>query len=75
MLDFIFELFLTQLSVTGEKFTSVLKRISKVVADGATELRVRCLEALAHLLTLPVSVFQCVFSQDLCSDGGFFAVR
>lgn len=72
MLDFVSELFLTQPSVTGEKFTSVLKRMSKVAADGATELRVRCLEALAQLLTLPVSVCLCVFSQDLCSDEGFF---
>uniref|UniRef100_A0A8C1CFC4 26S proteasome non-ATPase regulatory subunit 5 n=1 Tax=Cyprinus carpio carpio TaxID=630221 RepID=A0A8C1CFC4_CYPCA len=65
------------LQKTGEKFTSVLKRISKVVADGATELRVRCLEALAHLLTLPVeqqtddllllteSWFNCLSSQPM----------
>ncbi|TRY95029.1 hypothetical protein DNTS_004673 [Danionella cerebrum] len=39
---------------TGEKFLSVLKQMSAVVSDGATELRVRCLEALAQLLTLPV---------------------
>ncbi|KAI2651603.1 26S proteasome non-ATPase regulatory subunit 5 [Labeo rohita] len=66
-----------QPSVTGEKFTSVLKRMSKVAADGATELRVRCLEALAQLLTLPVeqqtddllllteSWFNCLSSQPL----------
>ncbi|XP_056587330.1 26S proteasome non-ATPase regulatory subunit 5 [Triplophysa dalaica] len=39
---------------TGEKFVSVLKRISKFVRDEATELRVRCLDTLAHLFTLPV---------------------
>ncbi|RXN31008.1 26S proteasome non-ATPase regulatory subunit 5 [Labeo rohita] len=65
------------LQKTGEKFTSVLKRMSKVAADGATELRVRCLEALAQLLTLPVeqqtddllllteSWFNCLSSQPL----------
>ncbi|XP_016325617.1 26S proteasome non-ATPase regulatory subunit 5-like [Sinocyclocheilus anshuiensis] len=65
------------LQKTGEKFTSVLKRISKVAADGATELRVRCLEALAQLLTLPVeqqtddllllteSWFNCLSSQPM----------
>ncbi|TRY95028.1 hypothetical protein DNTS_004673 [Danionella cerebrum] len=37
-----------------QKFLSVLKQMSAVVSDGATELRVRCLEALAQLLTLPV---------------------
>ncbi|XP_051534216.1 26S proteasome non-ATPase regulatory subunit 5-like [Myxocyprinus asiaticus] len=39
---------------TGEKFTSVLKRINTVASEGANELRVRCLDALAQLLTLPV---------------------
>uniref|UniRef100_A0A673MBA6 26S proteasome non-ATPase regulatory subunit 5 n=1 Tax=Sinocyclocheilus rhinocerous TaxID=307959 RepID=A0A673MBA6_9TELE len=65
------------LQKTGEKFTSVLKRISKVAADGATELRVRCLEALAQLLMLPVeqqtddllllteSWFNCLSSQPM----------
>ncbi|KTF89800.1 hypothetical protein cypCar_00010795 [Cyprinus carpio] len=65
------------LQKTGEKFTSVLKRMSKVAADGATELRVRCLEALAQLLTLPVeqqtddllllteSWFNCLSSQPM----------
>lgn len=48
---------------------SVLKRMSKVAADGATDLRVRCLEALAQLLTLPVSVSLC-FSEELCSVDG-----
>nr|XP_055035768.1 26S proteasome non-ATPase regulatory subunit 5 [Misgurnus anguillicaudatus] len=38
----------------GEKFTSVLKKISKITSDGETELRLRCLDALTHLLTLPV---------------------
>ncbi|XP_016128312.1 26S proteasome non-ATPase regulatory subunit 5-like [Sinocyclocheilus grahami] len=41
------------LQKTGEKLTSALKRMSKVAADGDTELRIRCLEALAQLLTLP----------------------
>ncbi|KAK9954998.1 hypothetical protein ABG768_014906 [Culter alburnus] len=62
---------------TGEKFTSVLKRISKAASDGATELRVRCLEALAQLLTLPAeqqtddllllteSWFNCLSSQPM----------
>ncbi|XP_077050451.1 26S proteasome non-ATPase regulatory subunit 5 [Siphateles boraxobius] len=62
---------------TGEKFTSVLKRISKVAFEGATELRVRCLEALAQLITLPVeqqtddllllteSWFNCLSSQPM----------
>ncbi|XP_051961246.1 26S proteasome non-ATPase regulatory subunit 5-like [Xyrauchen texanus] len=62
---------------TGEKFISVLKRISTVAFDGATELRVRCLDALAQLLTLPVeqqtddllmlteSWFNCLSSQPM----------
>ncbi|XP_030625111.1 26S proteasome non-ATPase regulatory subunit 5 isoform X2 [Chanos chanos] len=62
---------------TGEKFKSVLKRISQLARDGATELRVRSLEALALLLTLPVeqqtddllllteSWFSCLSSQPM----------
>ncbi|KTF89787.1 hypothetical protein cypCar_00032657 [Cyprinus carpio] len=59
------------LQKTGEKFTSVLKRISKVVADGATELRVRCLEALAHLLTLPAIGCQPWAQQLMMDTPGF----
>ncbi|XP_076836139.1 26S proteasome non-ATPase regulatory subunit 5 [Brachyhypopomus gauderio] len=39
---------------TGEKFQSVLKRMSQLARDGATELRARSLEAIAKLLSLPV---------------------
>ncbi|XP_072518734.1 26S proteasome non-ATPase regulatory subunit 5 [Salminus brasiliensis] len=39
---------------TGEQFRSVLKRMSLLATDEATELRVRSLEAIAQLLTLPV---------------------
>ncbi|XP_062867612.1 26S proteasome non-ATPase regulatory subunit 5 [Trichomycterus rosablanca] len=39
---------------TGEQFKAVLKRISQLAKDGATDLRARSLEALAQLLTLPV---------------------
>ncbi|XP_057674777.1 26S proteasome non-ATPase regulatory subunit 5 [Corythoichthys intestinalis] len=40
------------LQKTGEKFKSVLLRMSQLLSSGATELRVRCLEALSQLLTL-----------------------
>ncbi|XP_027008764.2 26S proteasome non-ATPase regulatory subunit 5 isoform X1 [Tachysurus fulvidraco] len=39
---------------TGEQFNKVLKQMSRLAKDGATELRVRSLEAIAQLLTLPV---------------------
>ncbi|XP_026886025.2 26S proteasome non-ATPase regulatory subunit 5 [Electrophorus electricus] len=39
---------------TGEKIQSVLKRMSQLARDGAIELRVRSLEAIAQLLSLPV---------------------
>ncbi|KAI5096359.1 26S proteasome non-ATPase regulatory subunit 5, partial [Silurus meridionalis] len=39
---------------TGEQFNTVVKRMSRLAQDGATELRVRSLEAIAQLLTLPV---------------------
>ncbi|KAL7844861.1 hypothetical protein SRHO_G00234000 [Serrasalmus rhombeus] len=39
---------------TGEKFKTALKRMSQLARDEATELRVRSLEAIAQLLTLPV---------------------
>ncbi|XP_053503918.1 26S proteasome non-ATPase regulatory subunit 5 [Ictalurus furcatus] len=39
---------------TGEQFTTVIKRMSRLAQDGATDLRVRSLEAIAQLLTLPV---------------------
>uniref|UniRef100_A0A8C1HFV5 26S proteasome non-ATPase regulatory subunit 5 n=1 Tax=Cyprinus carpio carpio TaxID=630221 RepID=A0A8C1HFV5_CYPCA len=59
------------LQKTGEKFTSVLKRMSKVAADGATELRVRCLEALAQLLTLPAIGCQSWAQQLMMDTPGF----
>ncbi|XP_077442488.1 26S proteasome non-ATPase regulatory subunit 5 [Vanacampus margaritifer] len=37
---------------TGDKFKSVMLRMSQLAIAGATELRVRCLEAISHLLTL-----------------------
>uniref|UniRef100_A0A8C8HAC9 26S proteasome non-ATPase regulatory subunit 5 n=1 Tax=Oncorhynchus tshawytscha TaxID=74940 RepID=A0A8C8HAC9_ONCTS len=40
------------LQKTGEKFNAVLKRMSKLASGGATELRVRCLEAISLLITL-----------------------
>ncbi|XP_067106810.1 26S proteasome non-ATPase regulatory subunit 5 [Osmerus mordax] len=40
------------LGKTGEKFKSVLLRMSQLASSGATELRVRCLEAISTLLTL-----------------------
>ncbi|TSK72009.1 26S proteasome non-ATPase regulatory subunit 5 [Bagarius yarrelli] len=39
---------------TGEQFNKVMKQMSQLARDGATELRVRTLEAIAQLLTLPV---------------------
>ncbi|XP_043085865.1 26S proteasome non-ATPase regulatory subunit 5 isoform X2 [Puntigrus tetrazona] len=65
------------LQKTGEKLRCVLKRVSEVSCDGATDLRVRCLEALAQLLSLPVeqqtddllllteSWFHCLSSQPM----------
>lgn len=41
------------LQKTGEKFQRVLKRMSQLARNAATELRVRCLEAITLLLTLP----------------------
>nr|XP_006640599.1 PREDICTED: 26S proteasome non-ATPase regulatory subunit 5 [Lepisosteus oculatus] len=41
------------LQKTGEKFQDVLKRMSNVARNATTELRVRSLEAVALLLTLP----------------------
>ncbi|CAB1318227.1 unnamed protein product, partial [Coregonus sp. 'balchen'] len=40
------------LQKTGEKFNAVLKRMSQLASGGATELRVRCLEAISLLITL-----------------------
>ncbi|CAJ1070279.1 S proteasome non-ATPase regulatory subunit 5 [Xyrichtys novacula] len=40
------------LQKTGEKFKSVLSRMSQLASSGATELRVRSLDAIAQLLTL-----------------------
>ncbi|XP_038826826.1 26S proteasome non-ATPase regulatory subunit 5 isoform X2 [Salvelinus namaycush] len=40
------------LQKTGEKFHAVLKRMSQLASGGATELRVRCLEAISLLITL-----------------------
>ncbi|XP_051907841.1 26S proteasome non-ATPase regulatory subunit 5 [Hippocampus zosterae] len=37
---------------TGDDFKSVMFRMSQIASTGATELRVRCLEAISHLLTL-----------------------
>ncbi|XP_041095640.1 26S proteasome non-ATPase regulatory subunit 5-like [Polyodon spathula] len=42
------------LQKTGEKFRNLLKRMSQLARNATTELRVRCLEAIALLLTLPV---------------------
>ncbi|CAL8278569.1 unnamed protein product [Merluccius merluccius] len=39
---------------TGDKFKAVLVRMSQLANLGATEMRVRSLEAIAHLLTLQV---------------------
>ncbi|KAK6481060.1 26S proteasome non-ATPase regulatory subunit 5-like [Huso huso] len=41
------------LQKTGEKFQNLLKRMSQLARNATTELRVRCLEAIALLLTLP----------------------
>ncbi|XP_066569153.1 26S proteasome non-ATPase regulatory subunit 5 isoform X2 [Amia ocellicauda] len=41
------------LQKTGEKFQQVLKRMSQLAKNAATELRVRSLEAIALLLALP----------------------
>uniref|UniRef100_A0A3P8ZB40 26S proteasome non-ATPase regulatory subunit 5 n=1 Tax=Esox lucius TaxID=8010 RepID=A0A3P8ZB40_ESOLU len=38
----------------GEKFNAVLKRMSQLACGGATELRVRCLEAISLLISLQV---------------------
>ncbi|KAM7392634.1 hypothetical protein PAMA_007652 [Pampus argenteus] len=40
------------LQKTGEKFKAVLLRMSQLASSGATELRVRSLEAISQLLTL-----------------------
>uniref|UniRef100_A0A3Q1FU04 26S proteasome non-ATPase regulatory subunit 5 n=1 Tax=Acanthochromis polyacanthus TaxID=80966 RepID=A0A3Q1FU04_9TELE len=40
------------LQKTGEKFKSVLLRMSQLASSGATELRVRSLDAISQLLTL-----------------------
>lgn len=39
---------------TGENFKAVLLRMSQLASSGATELRVRSLAAISHLLTLQV---------------------
>ncbi|KAJ8286571.1 hypothetical protein GJAV_G00040690 [Gymnothorax javanicus] len=41
------------LQKTGEKFQRALKRMSQLARNAATEMRVRCLEAITLLLTLP----------------------
>lgn len=40
------------LQKTGEKFKAVLLRMSRLASSGATELRVRSLDAISQLLTL-----------------------
>ncbi|KAJ8377637.1 hypothetical protein AAFF_G00255460 [Aldrovandia affinis] len=42
------------LQKTGEKFQRVLKVMSQLARNAATAMRVRCLEAITLLLTLPV---------------------
>ncbi|KAM9338574.1 LOW QUALITY PROTEIN: 26S proteasome non-ATPase regulatory subunit 5 [Symphorus nematophorus] len=42
------------LQKTGEKFKAVLLRMSQLASSGATELRVRSLDAISQLLTLQV---------------------
>lgn len=44
------------LCVLGEKFKAVLLRMSQLASSGATELRVRSLDAISQLLTLQVCV-------------------
>lgn len=39
---------------SGEKFKAVLLRMSQLASSGATELRVRSLDAISQLLTLQV---------------------
>ncbi|KAJ8339138.1 hypothetical protein SKAU_G00359240 [Synaphobranchus kaupii] len=43
------------LQKTGEKFQRVLKRMSQLARNATTEMRVRCLEAINLLLTLPAA--------------------
>lgn len=42
--------------LSGEQFKTVVKQMSQLAQDGATELRVRSLDAIAQLLTLPVCI-------------------
>lgn len=39
---------------SGEQFKTVLSRMSQLASSGATELRVRSLDAISQLLTLQV---------------------
>lgn len=45
---------------SGETFKAVLARMSQLASAGATELRVRSLDAISQLLTLQVCVCVCV---------------
>lgn len=44
------------LCFSGEQFNAVVKQMSWLAQEEATELRVRSLEAIAQLLTLPVRI-------------------
>lgn len=46
--------FVTHVYSSGEKFKAVLLRMSQLASSGATELRVRSLDAISQLLTLQV---------------------
>lgn len=51
---------------SGEKFKAVLLRMSQLASSGATELRVRSLDAISDLLTLQVCVCTYIWRHFLC---------
>lgn len=59
----------------GEKFKAVLSRVSQHANTGATELRVRSLDAISQLLTLKVRVSSPVLFFFLISSVSFQKVK
>lgn len=53
-----FTFFMIFVASSGEKFKAVWVRMSQLASSGATELRVRSLDAISQLLTLQVHMFK-----------------
>ncbi|KAG7251784.1 hypothetical protein CRUP_008834, partial [Coryphaenoides rupestris] len=60
----------SSLYLPGDGFKAVLVRMSQLANVGATEMRVRSLEAIAHLLTLQRPLYSTICSSSRVTAGG-----